>query len=214
MLTQKHLDHLPIFPLPKVSLFPDTVLPLHVFEPRYRALTRYCLDNEWPLAVPMLSDEPQPETSLPLVLPIAGAGTIRQHQELPDGRYGILLQGNARVRILSEVATDLPYRIVRAEVVHDTDTRSSQCSEDMQTITDCLSLLRVRIPNLVDALTSLNGETNPGELTNRLASILFRDAQQRQSILSEASVEKRLRLVRDRVAALAARTASADDPVN
>ncbi len=214
MLTQKHLDHLPIFPLPKVALFPDTVLPLHVFEPRYRALTRYCLDNEWPLAVPMLSDEPQPEASLPIVLPIAGAGTIRQHQELPDGRFGILLQGSARVRILSEVATDLPYRIVRAEIVHDTDTMSLQCSEDIQTITDCLSLLRVRIPNLVDALTSLNGETTPGELTNRLASILFRDAQQRQSILSEASVEKRLRLVRDRVAALAARTASADDPVN
>ena len=50
-LTAEHLAYMPVFPLPKVTFLPDTTLPLHIFEPRYRALTAHCLLHDWPMAV-------------------------------------------------------------------------------------------------------------------------------------------------------------------
>ena len=215
MLTKEQLERLPVFPLPKAVFFPNTALPLHVFEPRYRALTRYCLDNNWPMAIPMLTtDVTGDENNPPELVKVAGAGRISHHQEMPDGRYGIMLHGVARVRILEEHISDTPYRIVRAEALPNQISDDTALQSDIQTIRDCLTLLRARIPNLVEALTSLTGDLAPSALADRLGSVLFRETTQRQQLLEEQDVGRRIRIVRDRVAALAARTASSEDPVN
>ena len=215
MLTKEQLEHLPVFPLPKAVFFPHTALPLHVFESRYRELTRYCLDQDWPMAIPMIaSDEATDENTPPELVEVAGVGRISHHQEMPDGRYGIMLHGLARIRILQEHSTDTPYRIVRAEILPNQVSNSSTLESDIRTIRDCLTLLRSRIPNLVEALTSLTGDLAPAVLADRLGSVLFRQPTQRQRLLEEQDVGERIRIVRDRVAALAARTASTDDPVN
>ena len=214
MLLPQHLDKLPIFPLPKVSLFPDAILPLHVFEPRYRELTRYCIKHDWPMAVPMLKEEQSKPDSQPEVHAIAGVGRITHHQELPDGRFGIILEGCGRVQILEELVTDLSYRLVRVELLPDIHEDATSLESDMQVIRDCISLLRVRVPNLVEALTSLTGDLTATQMANRLGAMFFRDPSQRQRLLAEQRVDTRLRLVRDRLAALAARTASSDDAIN
>src|SRR5262245_34911268 len=95
---------LPIFPLPTVQLFPHALLPLHVFEPRYRALLKDCLAGQSVMAVPML--EPGYEAHYherPAVRALCGLGLIVAHEPLADGRANILLRGVTRARIVEEL---------------------------------------------------------------------------------------------------------------
>src|ERR1044072_441587 len=99
------LSSLPIFPLPNCVLLPGGMLPLHVFEPRYRELTRDCLDGYQLMAIARL--RPGYETAYygrPPVFEKCGVGRIICCEELPDGRFALLLRGVAR----AEVAPALP----------------------------------------------------------------------------------------------------------
>ena len=105
----------PMFPLGRVFLFPHQVLPLHVFEPRYRAMVRDLLDTPGRLVIGTIREgERETPEHAPRVLPVAGLGEIMRHEKLPDGRYMIWALGLARVRI-AEVPSERPYRRVRCE---------------------------------------------------------------------------------------------------
>jgi Lon protease-like protein len=106
---------IPVFPLPDVVFFPKTVLPLHVFETRYRTMVKDALAADRTIAVALLQPgwEQRYEGS-PSFFPIATAGRIEDLETTPDGRYYFRLQGMVRVR-LGEVVRDVPYRLVRAE---------------------------------------------------------------------------------------------------
>ena len=113
------LSELPLFPLPNAVLFPGGLLPLHVFEPRYLTMVRDALSTNRALAVVQLVSVVDADDKMqPLIAAIAGAGTIVEHRELPDGRLNILLRGEARVR-LDELPFVPPYRRARAEILHD-----------------------------------------------------------------------------------------------
>jgi ATP-dependent Lon protease len=119
-------DHLFLFPLPTTVLFPNTVVPLHVFEPRYRALTKDCLASSRCMAIPLLEDGAQAMTMRPPIHPVAGMAKIIQHEELSDGRYLLVLQGIARVRIGDERLTGDAYRVARAEPLQIPRVRSAR----------------------------------------------------------------------------------------
>src|SRR5262245_6149639 len=94
------LDALPIFPLPQTVLFPGALLPLHVFEPRYRAMVKDCLGTHKAMAIALIREHGERDTHRhPAIEKVAGIGVIIDHVELPDGRYNILLHGRARVRL-------------------------------------------------------------------------------------------------------------------
>jgi Lon protease-like protein len=104
----------PLFPLPGVFLFPSQLLPLHVFEGRYRQMVEDVLDGPGHIVigttrVPAPEDGPPP--ILPPILPVAGLGEIVRHEKLPDGRFNLWLLGVARVRV-REVESDRLYRRV------------------------------------------------------------------------------------------------------
>src|SRR2546428_401689 len=95
--------------------FPHTLLPLHVFEARYRAMVMDSLARDRRLAVVKL--KPGFEASYagkPAVHAVAGAGEIVSWERLATGRYNILVKGEWRVQIESERPSDTPYRIVTA----------------------------------------------------------------------------------------------------
>jgi len=99
------LTSLPIFPLANCVLLPGGLLPIHVFEPRYRELTRDCLAGHQLMGVARL--RPGYETSYygrPPVYEKCGVGRIICSEELPDGRFALLLRGVAR----AEIARELP----------------------------------------------------------------------------------------------------------
>src|SRR5690348_13821167 len=113
------LRRLPVFPLPDVVLFPHALLPLHVFEPRYRALTRDVLAGAKLVGVPLLVEQEVPGAAPPHFAPIFGVGEVMMAQELPDGRFNLVLRGRARVRLDEELITDEPYRLVKAVEIAD-----------------------------------------------------------------------------------------------
>lgn len=105
------LIRVPIFPLAGALLFPRTQLPLHIFEPRYRAMVKDALAGERLIAMVQPRDSNEP----PAVFEIGCLGRIIGSEQLPDGRYNIVLQGIHRIRIAEEAQVSTPYRQVDAE---------------------------------------------------------------------------------------------------
>ncbi|MEO5741122.1 MAG: LON peptidase substrate-binding domain-containing protein [Vicinamibacterales bacterium] len=116
-------SEIPIFPLPNVVLFPSALLPLHIFEPRYRAMVADALENERLIGMVMLRPgwEPHYEEG-PDVYPVGCAGFITHSDQLPDGRFNIMLRGLEKFRILSERPARQGverYRIARIEPIKE-----------------------------------------------------------------------------------------------
>ncbi len=107
-------DLVPVFPLPGVVFFPRTVLPLHIFEPRYRRMVRDASSGDGRLAVALLRPgwEGDYEGS-PAFHDIATVGRMEDLEPLPDGRFNLRLVGLERV-LLKEIVREKPYRIARA----------------------------------------------------------------------------------------------------
>lgn len=99
---------LPVFPLAGALLFPRAQLPLHIFEPRYRAMVRDALAGNRLIGMiqPRGPDEPPPLFEIGCIGRIAGA------DELEDGRFNIVLEGLGRFRIVREAKVDTLYRQV------------------------------------------------------------------------------------------------------
>ena len=107
-----------MFPLPGVVLMPGAVLPLHIFEPRYRAMVAHCMAADQVLALATL--RPGYEENYhgsPPVFPVMGLGRIVSHQQFPDGRSNILLQSVGRIRVLKEHETDGGFRQIRYDAL-------------------------------------------------------------------------------------------------
>jgi len=107
---------IPLFPLPGVVLLPGTLLPLHIFEPRYRSMVADALAGDRTIGMAMMKAGDQGQGGLPEIHAIGGAGEIVEHEELPDGRYNIVLEGRFRYRVLAEGQPD-PYRVASVEEV-------------------------------------------------------------------------------------------------
>jgi len=108
-------EKLSIFPLHGVILFPGLQLPLHIFEPRYRALVGSALTKDRRIAMiqPQSASEGAPLFSMGCV------GRIEDVEALEDGRYNIVLEGEARFRLLREVETSTAFRQVEGELIAD-----------------------------------------------------------------------------------------------
>jgi hypothetical protein len=103
---------IPIFPLPGALLFPRSQLPLHIFEPRYRTMLRDALAGDRMIGMVQPRDEREP----PALFAVGCLGRIVASEELPDGRFNIVLEGVARFRLTAEVDAATPYRQVEADL--------------------------------------------------------------------------------------------------
>ena len=189
--------YLPIFPLPDLTFFPHTVLPLHVFEPRYRAMVSDCLGRNRRLAVvglkPGFEDNYEGK---PAVHAVAGAGEIVRCERLATGRFNILIKGETRVRIDREIPTDTLYRVVEATALTDVgDGGARAASLTTEIKARCRRVLTAvgrSSPRLEAALSS---SPLPAILADQIASALIPSPPLRQRLLEETDVEKRLRLL-------------------
>lgn len=93
-----------IFPLSGVTMLPQQVVPLHIFEPRYRQMVGRALDGSGQIAIASFKGDSWSENyhGRPPLRPAVCVGQIVQHERLADGRYNLLLQGVCRARILDE----------------------------------------------------------------------------------------------------------------
>ncbi len=107
---------IPLFPLPGVVLLPGAMLPLHIFEPRYRAMVGDALEGDRTIGMAMLSPGWETGGENPRIHPIGGAGEIVESEKLDDGRYNILLEGRFRYRVVEETPAN-PYRTARVDEI-------------------------------------------------------------------------------------------------
>jgi Lon protease-like protein len=190
----------PIFPLPDVTFFPHTMLPLHVFEARYRAMVMDVLERGRRLAVVKL--QPGYEAGYagkPAVHPVAGLGELVACERLATGRYNIMLRGECRVRLEQELPTDTLYRVVRARRLTDTEP-AGDGTPTLGRIRDaCRALLSAlqRPADLLDAALA-EGQA-PGVVADRVAAAVLPDADLRQSLLETLDAGARLARVADAV---------------
>jgi len=184
---------LPIFPLPDVTFFPHTLLPLHVFEARYRAMVMDTLARDRRLAVVKLRPGYEAAyASKPAVHAVAGVGEIVSWERLATGRYNILLKGDCRVRIESERPSDTLYRIVTAQRLDDVPPVGD--------VVPMLDRIRGACGRLLKALdrpadllgTALADGQPPGAIADRIAAAVLPDAALRQELLETLAVTKRL----------------------
>ncbi len=203
-LESHELAALSIFPLPASALFPGGLLPLHVFEPRYRDLVRDALVGSKILAVARLKPGFESDyQGRPPVFDVCGAGRILEHVEHEDGRYDILMQGIARVRILSELPAATSYRVVRGEVVADLPVDMALGSAFTVQIHSLWRALAPRLPeNMRDLSAVTHGTADAGAYADRLAAVLVDDGDLRQVLLSEPDPCERLRLIAERLQGL------------
>jgi Lon protease-like protein len=202
------LAHLPLFPLPDVVLLPNTFLPLHIFEPRYRKMVRDALEGERLIAMGFqLGGGGGEDEGPPPIAPIAGVGEIVLSQSLPDGRFHLVLRGRARVRIERELPSDEPYRLVAATEIPDDPPGS------LVDLLDAEASLRALAAGLADALPEggellkqvVAAQATPAALVDVVASTLIADAHTRQELLETTDIGRRIARVSTEVAGMTAR---------
>ncbi|WP_156679442.1 LON peptidase substrate-binding domain-containing protein [Sphingomonas profundi] len=106
-------SRLSIFPLAGALLFPRMHLPLHIFEPRYRALVADALARDRRIAM----IQPRGPGDRPALFDIGCVGRIAQVDALDDGRFNIVLEGLTRFRLIAEIDAATPFRQVEASFV-------------------------------------------------------------------------------------------------
>jgi Lon protease-like protein len=182
----------PIFPLPDVTFFPHTLLPLHVFEARYRAMVMDALARDRRLCVVKL--QPGYEANYggkPAVHPVGGVGEIVSWERLANGRYNILLRGDDRVRIDRELPTDTLYRLVGATVLHDNPPKGDVAATLTRIRTSCAALLSA-LERPRDLLDTALAEGQPsGVVADRIAAAVIPDPTLRQELLELLDVDAR-----------------------
>lgn len=108
---------IPIFPLPTVVLFPNVFQPLHIFEPRYRAMVGDALQGDRIIGMTLLMPGWEDDyEGRPAVYPVGCAGLITHAERLPDGRFNIILRGLEKFRIIEE-EPGRSYRVAHVEAM-------------------------------------------------------------------------------------------------
>ena len=106
-----------IFPLSGAVLYPGLHLPLHIFEPRYRAMVSDALARDRRIGM----IQPQQSHEGAALFTIGCLGKIGEVEALEDGRFNIVLEGETRFRLLRELDVTTPFRQIEAELLEDSD---------------------------------------------------------------------------------------------
>lgn len=188
------LSDMPVFPLGQIVLFPRALLPLHVFEPRYRALLKDALATHKVIAMALVPDpNDKDEAGHPRFSPICGAGFIVEHQQMADGRSNILLHGVARVR-LEELKFVPPYRRAKATILHDHPS-VVPAAERTALLAEATSFAGEVARRDESFSFKLPPSLEPGAIADLCAHHLVIDAAARQRILETLDVTERVRMV-------------------
>ncbi len=187
----------PLFPLPDVVFFPKTLLPLHVYEARYRALASEALEQDRAICTALL--KPGWESDYygsPEVYPVGCVGRIVQHQKLPDGRYNIMLDGITKVRIESSVRLE-PYRLVRVHPVEDDVSwaRGEGAAEEAAELVRLFRQVHEGQSQAVLLAEAFGQDLNPESILNTVALHLNAEPELKEQLLEMDRLDLRYQAV-------------------
>ena len=179
---------LSIFPLPGAILFPGLQLPLHIFEPRYRELVGSALakDRLIGMVQPQRNGEGSP------LYEIGCVGRIGDVEALEDGRYNIVLEGEARFRVLRELDVTTAFRQVEAELIEDPEGEVLASVERAGFEFEAKRFAAMQGYSVDwDSVERLDDET----LINGVAQIAPFDSAAKQALLEAATLSERCELM-------------------
>ena len=185
-------SELPLFPL-NVVLFPGVVLPLHIFEPRYRQMIADCQEQTTPFGIVLARPESQPLLEEPY--PVGTMAEIRELDRLEDGRYVLMAVGVQRFRILSQ-HREKPYLSALVELYEDVD----EPAEDVEFhFKQAYSMFGTYVDLLLKAANEQDRDMRnhlpgrPEELSHFIAYFLDLQNEQKQHLLELTSTLERLK---------------------
>jgi len=185
---------LPLFPLSSVVFFPNTLLPLHIFEPRYKEMVNTALNNEKIIGMALLKPGWEGDYYRnPEVYDVIGMGRIVSSEELDDGKINIVLYGLKRARII-EIVEELPYRQAHISIMenqYDTNNESFRSIIEEHINKWNLYLDEKQKAHRINVNTKLPLEN----LTDALASLIFPNVFDKQKLLEETNVQKRAEII-------------------
>jgi len=183
---------LPIFPLPRTVLLPGATLPLHVFEPRYRALVAHALAHGRIFAIATLKPGYEADyEGRPTVWPAIGIGRIVAHQALADGRSNLVLQSVARARIVRELPPSSTFRLVVAELAVDRPPPDAKTYDRVRALVHQIGHLSAQARTEAQRLLALEGS----ELVDALARKLLEHVDDQLTYLREDRLAARAVMV-------------------
>jgi uncharacterized protein len=182
-----------------VTLFPQTLLPLHIFEPRYREMLTRVLENERMFIVAMQ----KPGQSREMPSSVAGLGLVRLCVDNPDGTSHLILHGLSRVALEKTVRVK-PFRVCRLRTLQtpsrDSVTIDALMAKVRDLVTERIQLgLPPTIPNTPkfkakkEIISYLDKISDPDQVADVVSSALLPGAAERQIILETVEIEPRLK---------------------
>ena len=186
---------LPVMVLPGAMMFPHALLPLYIFEPRYRAMLAHCLAGPRMFCVAMVKPGLDEARGADDFFHTAGCGLVRACVGKDDGTSNLILQGLARVRFTGFVQ-EKPFRIAEVEEVRSQGAASVEAEALGAKVLELCQQFKERgmqMPGPLD--TFLAHLTNLDKLADLVAHAFVGDPFARQQLLEEPSVAARLRLL-------------------
>lgn len=191
-------DEVPVMTLPNTALFPQALMPLHIFEPRYRFMLRDVLSGDRLFAVAGLQQSEGEADSVEQPHRIAAVGIIRACQKNDDGTSNLLLQGLCRVEIV-RIIREQPYRLIQVRALASEPGATPATNDALRR--ELARLLRVKLKLASgpkpDLAPFLEGVDDPESFVDIAAFNLCEDAACRQRLLETLDINRRLILFRD-----------------
>jgi Lon protease-like protein len=185
-----------VMPLPGALLFPHALLPLYIFEPRYRAMLEYALREDRMFCVALVNRDVAQWNSVRDFNHVATVGLIRACVGRSDGTSNLILQGLQRVRFAS-FEQEKPFPIAKIEPVNSeaaaSEVESYGLSRKVLELYQTFKGNGRQFPEKVDRY--LADLSDPEMLADLMAATFVSDSERRQRLLEERSVTQRLRLV-------------------
>jgi hypothetical protein len=187
---------LSIFPLPGALLFPGMHLPLHIFEPRYRALVGDAMvrDRRIGMIQPRPGHAPGEgaDPDKPPLFDLGCVGRIAEVEALDDGRYNLILEGVALFRVLRELDVATAFRQVEAELLPVPDDAALSIARRSSLESESRAFAEAQGYQVDwDQVGRLDDES----LVNGIAQIAPFDAAAKQALLEAPDIEQRAELI-------------------
>ena len=186
---------IPLFPLPTTVFYPNTSLPLHIFEPRYRNMVEDTLNGKGEIGIILLKPGWESDyQGTPEIMATGCVGKIERHSKLPEGKYNILLSGLYRFRILNEIRGKI-YRQAEVEFLkeindQDLTTETSPIKEQLIRV---MQLYLKNIPDgtQIEQTLDLENCRKLTEFVDKLTHQFDLPVNKMQEFLEQQDVQKR-----------------------
>jgi Lon protease-like protein len=184
---------IPLFPLPNVVLFPRAVLPLHIFEDRYKTMTADALDGNHLIAMALLKPGWEKDYyQAPPIESVVCVGEILSWEKLPEGKYNFLLQGKARARIKSE-SREKGYRVGALRPLEEPPVMEIDLEQERSRLIDVFSAAPFGGLSIARQFRELLNGPIPTEAIADLAAFnLLNDIPMKQQLLEDVDIRHRI----------------------